>query len=158
MWSTFVRPLKSGVLLPVTAAHHAAHAASTTSAQLGRIFGGHGRLWASRQARWLSCVPGRAEGANRFGNTWADAHHGRRSRWRFSHRLEQLPLSTLRQFFSSSTTSSSLGLRGFGATRSTPATFAAEHLRFTSRAAASSPRWGTVHDNNMGKETTLKLG
>ena len=73
MWSMVLRPLKSGrCYWSVTAAHHAALAASTTSAQLGRIFGGHGRLWASRPARWLSCVPGRSEGANRFGNTWAN--------------------------------------------------------------------------------------
>ena len=67
-----------------------------------------------------------------------------------SHRLEQLPPSILHQFFSSSTTSSTLGLRGCGATRSTPARFSPEHLRFTSGAAASSPGWGTVCDNIHG--------
>ena len=74
MWSTVLCLLKSRVLLSVTTAHHAALAASTTSAQSGWIFGGHGRHWASRPARWLSCVPGRAEGATRFGNTWAGTH------------------------------------------------------------------------------------
>ena len=72
----------SSDVVPVTTANHAALGASTTSVQLGRIFGGHGRLWASRSARWVTCVPGRAGDANRFGNTWADTHFGRRSHLR----------------------------------------------------------------------------